>query len=100
MILLDFRCRSCGEAFESLERRPPPAETGCECGGTADRIVSAVHFKQQLASAAKQGAPEEPPPGAMDTRALAEGQRFSEWKRERRKGLAKRRLDEVVRGDL
>jgi len=40
MPLYDFRCNSCGTLFERFARMENDSERACECGGSADRVVT------------------------------------------------------------
>lgn len=95
MILLDFACDLCGHTFESLEARPAPETTVCpRCLQDARRVLSAVAIGTVYATAVSRGKSDEVPPGAIDTRPLAEGMSRAEWKKLRRAG----RRDEVRAG--
>ena len=83
-MLSDYHCPGCG-TFESLERRPAPETLQCECGEQAERTISAVRCRTVYGSVTR-GVSETPPPGAMRTEALADGQPYSEWKKERHRG--------------
>lgn len=86
LIVREYRCASCGAKQERIESRTAETESrSCECGGTAERIISAPKLGTVWGAAARQGPPEEPPPGAFTTRELAEGMSKSEWKAKRRK---------------
>lgn len=94
MILLDYQCSTCGATHESLERRPPPASRPCDCGGVASRVISPVAIGTVYGTAVSRGASDEPPPGAIDTRPLADGMSYAEWRAKRRAG----RRDEARAG--
>ena len=84
MILRDYQCPICGTLTESLESRDTLA-IRCECGGQARAIISGTHSATVWAAAANRGTTEPPPPGAFNTRKMAEGQSWRAWKRERQK---------------
>lgn len=89
--LLEYHCEDCGLTGESLERRGEiPPEKPCECGGVARKCISAAKWRQ-VWGAVVTGTSDPRPPEAMDTRPLAEGQKWSEWKKHRRR----KRRDEV-----
>jgi len=95
MILLDYQCTACDAVHESLETRPAPSSRACpRCGGDAGRIFSPVALGTVYGYAATRGPNDAPPPGAIDTRPLAEGMSRAEWKKLRRRG----RRDEVREG--
>lgn len=95
MILLDYECSVCGAVHESLEPRPAPASRPCDlCGADAVRIFSPVALGTVWGTAATRGKSDEPPPGTLDTRPLADGMSREEWRAKRRGA----RRDEVRRG--
>lgn len=95
MILYDYQCGRCCAVHEALESRPAPSSRPCpECGGDAVRVFCAPKVRTVWGYAASMGKSQDPPPGAFDTRALAEGQSYREWRAERRKG----RRDEAREG--
>lgn len=84
MILLDFECSEHGR-FESLEPRPGPDEVPCPgCGAASPWRVSAVAGRVREGEVTR-GKSDEVPPGAMSTRALADGMPLHEFKAQRRK---------------
>lgn len=96
MILRDYRCRACAATTEHLLRRDEAAPP-CACGGELEVVISAVFGRTPRVTAVSRGRSDQPPPGAMDTRPLAEGQPYHEWRAERRKIHAQRRRDQVWR---
>lgn len=97
MILLDYRCFSCGRTEERLESRPAPAFHACECGSRLERVITGGHLRIPTASVVR-GKSEEPPPWAMDYRAFAEGRGHEERARLRklRRDATWRRAKELV----
>lgn len=95
MILLDYQCNACGATHEALETRPAPSSRPCpRCGDVAGRIFSPVALGTVWGAAASRGRSDEPPPGAIDTRPLADGMPYREWRKRRRAG----RMDELRAG--
>ena len=94
MILVEYQCERCGR-FEALVQRPARSEAPClSCDATAERVISAVSLKQQLASV-DRGKPEEPPPGAVTTRELADGMPMQQWHEKRRRKRRDRREQQL-----
>lgn len=87
MILRDYECTPCGRRFELLEERDAVlTEHFCSaCGGAAFYVISPPHVKIPCFSGATTGKSDPPPPGAFDTRPIAEGQSIREWRADRRK---------------
>jgi len=85
MILFDFRCEDCWTIAEHLVDKET-AEVECPlCEGKAERIISGTHWGTKYGQAAcTTGDNQEPPPGAIDTRSLAEGESMASWKKKRR----------------
>ena len=41
----EYRCDSCGQEFELIQRiTDPPAETCSRCGGSVQRLIGATNF--------------------------------------------------------
>jgi hypothetical protein len=92
--LADYRCDACLMIHESLEDRPAPEARECPmCGEQAERIISGT-YTGTVYGRFVTGKSDERPPGAMDTRPLAEGMPHHEW-RELRRG---QRMDELREG--
>ena len=82
-ILIDYCCAEHGR-YELLEARPAPAATTCpECGADSPRAPSAVSGRVKMGEVTR-GESQAPPPGAIDTRPLADGMGRGEWRRRRR----------------
>lgn len=94
MILRDWKCHDCEWIFESLEDRGAVLIRCPDCGGDAIPQISGTHAGTVWGAAASQGASQERPSWAMDTRKLAEGQTWRQWKRERQKQRAEERRKE------
>lgn len=94
MMLRDYRCHACGETVEHLLGRDEPAPP-CACGGELEPVISGGHVRVPLVTAVSMGRSDKPPPGAMDTRPLAEGQPYAEWRADRKKVHDQRRRDRV-----
>lgn len=88
----EFDCASCGR-FESLESEHHDFLPCPSCGGTSWWVISAPKIKPSYASAATSTRSNERPPGALDTRSLAEGESPSEWSRRTREKIRKERRD-------
>lgn len=95
-ILLEYSCGACGDTVESLERRSEvSAEQPCPCGGVLARCLSAPKVMTVWGAAVSQGKSDERPPGVRDTSKLAEGQKWSEFKAERKKDQQERRFKQL-----
>ena len=96
MIMLDFACAEHG-VFESLEERPGPDAVPCPtCGDFAPWTPSPIATRLQM-GAAVTGGSQERPPGALDTRAIAEGMPTGKWKRETREKYRVERRDAMIK---
>lgn len=84
MILRDYRCTECGWEFESLEDRDTTSIPCPDCSGQAETFISGVKLGTVWGYAATTGENQTPPPGAMDTRSLADGESYSKWRNKRR----------------
>ena len=86
LIIRDYLCPAHGY-FELLEDRADVGDKPCpECGGPSEFCMSAPKVKTvwcQAVSTAKSDGPRSQ--YAMDTRPLAEGMPYSEWKAKRQK---------------
>lgn len=84
MILADFRCEEHG-VFEAIADSGADATSCPECGASSPWSPSPVRGRVKLGEVS-QGKFEPPPsPGALDTRALADGMPYTEWKAKREK---------------
>jgi hypothetical protein len=92
-ILLEYLCPTCGQRIESLETRAAPSTQIPHCDTLAPRVPSAVHGRVK-AGEVVSGTSDERPPGVLNTEPLADGQPYSEW----RKDIKKSRPDEVRKG--
>lgn len=82
--LQDFECESCGP----VEVMAPICDvTKCPgCGGWAEWRISAPAVHTRFVVTASHGKNDaKPTPQSMDTRPLAEGQSYTEWRKERKK---------------
>jgi len=84
----DYACPEHG-TFDALvernhaeERVPQPCP---ECSAPSEQVISAPPVHTQFVVSATRGPSSKPPPGAPDFRPLAEGQKLSEWRKERAK---------------
>ena len=94
-VIVEYLCDDCGRRVESLEERKNVSrETSCECGGVAEKCISAPGLKIPNFSV-DRGKSEPRPEGVMDTRPLAEGMPYSQWIKERRQKHWKKRIGEV-----
>lgn len=85
---LEFLCDSHGRFEARIPRRDPGDTAPCpECGASSLwSPSSAPAVKLQLVTAGSMGKTEpRPHAGVMDTRPMAEGQRYGAWKRDRAK---------------
>lgn len=84
LVLLEYMCPEHGR-FESLEERAEsPDDVPCpDCGAISPWTISAPMPKLQK-GAVSQGKFEEPQyKGQLDTRALADGMPYNDWKKKR-----------------
>lgn len=94
LILADFRCPEHG-VFEDLGARDVDAVPCPQCGASSPWSPSPVVGRIKLGEV-QQGKFEPPPsPGALDTRALADGMPYSEWKAKRDKFRRDQKITEV-----
>lgn len=92
-LLVDYQCQDCGAVEESLEDRPAREIIPCaDCAGEAHRQLGAPHVGTVWCYAVSRGKEDPKPPGALDTRQLAEGMPRKEWEAPRKK----RRRDERI----
>ena len=78
-ICIEYGCAVCGQRFDSLEDRAEPAASLPHCGQPAPRVVSAPMGRVRGTEVIR-GESDRPPPGAMDTSALADGMPYKEWR--------------------
>lgn len=96
------------ERFDATVERdekgdPPPTQPCPACGAIAEHVVSAPKpriLTVPVTAAVRGGDMKERPPGMLDTRPLAEGQKYTEWKKDQDKQRASRRFDELVKKGL
>jgi len=100
--MAEFDCPTHGR-FESLLPRAEAAYTsshGCpSCGVASARVLSAPKVGTvwgAAASHAKSNAPHENP-AVLNTQPLADGMRYSDWKKKRREFRAEERRKEIKR---
>ena len=91
-ILRDYRCDGCGHEDEILLRLSDPVPQCTECGDRVTALLSPVRGRVKLGEVSR-GKNGTPPPNALDTRPLADGMSYSEW-RERQRS---KRRDEIHR---
>jgi len=85
LVLLEFLCPEHGRFEELVDRASPPDAVPCECGASSPWTISAPATKIQK-GALSQGSFEKPEyKGQLDTRALADGMPYNEWKAKRDK---------------
>lgn len=98
-VLLEFLCPE-HDRFESLEDRAtaPDAAPCPQCGASSPWVISAPMGRVKLGSVTTGKF--EPPPHryALDTRPLADGMKYSDWKK-KRDALVKERTLARVRGE-
>jgi DNA-directed RNA polymerase subunit RPC12/RpoP len=95
-ICVEYLCERCGERFESLEDRAAISPSLPHCGSKATRVISAAHTKTFLVTAVNRGY-SPPPPRALSTRSLAEGERYSEWRKARSEARKRARREQIYR---
>lgn len=84
LVLADFRCPE-HDVFEALVSRESDAAPCPTCGASSPWSPSPIVGRVKLGEV-QQGKFEPPPtPGALDTRALADGMPYREWKAQRDK---------------
>jgi hypothetical protein len=88
-MLAEFWCEPCRWRGDSLEPGAAPrGEVACgKCGEPAARVISATHSKT-VWGWVQRGKPDEKPPRALDTEALADGMKVNEFREQRRKQRA------------
>lgn len=70
-IAVDYKCWSCGKAYDTIERRPAPDTQTCAgCGGIAEKQMPAPYGRVKWGEVLV-GRSEERPPNALDTRPIA-----------------------------
>lgn len=86
-LMLEFECRRCHKVAESLEPRSAlPAFIVCECGGMADRVISAPKTATVWLQAVSTGKSDPIPAGGYDTSPIADGKMtVKEWRASRNK---------------
>lgn len=99
--LIEFECPDHGR-FEELLPRSEAALTsshGCpSCGAVSDRIISAPKAGTVWGAAVSRGKSDpRPNPGVLNTESLADGRKYSDWKKERREFRAEERRREIKR---
>lgn len=97
--LLEFHCDQHGR-FETLLPRSQAESTSSlecpSCSSVCERVLSAPKIHTVWGAAANRGSYEPPPnPGYLSTRALAEGQSYSDWKKARREFRAEERRQQI-----
>lgn len=80
-ILLDYLCGTCDSLTESLQERAAIYDyIPCGgCGAMAGRTISPVRGKMGLASVST--GKNERPAGTLNTEPLADGMRYSQWRK-------------------
>lgn len=84
MILRDYRCHDCDLVHESLEGKSVLMISCPRCDGDSIAIISGTHAKTIWGAADVRGTNDERPPWAMDTRPLAEGETYDNWRKKRK----------------
>jgi hypothetical protein len=98
-VALDYLCPECGVTFESFEKRANPASELPHCNSLAPRVLSSPMVLTQGVSVTRSSRSDGPPPGAIDTRPLADGMKHSDWKAKRRaerKATIRKRISSMV----
>lgn len=101
LVVADYRCPEHGVFELTVERDAngdAPDEQPCPCGASSPWTISAC--KQRIWSvpcyaAVRGGDVKERPPGMLDTRPLAEGQSYSDWRRVQKKARVERRYQQL-----
>lgn len=79
-IVLEFECPLHGRFSENVPRTQRSDASTCpHCGGESPWVMSAPTGRVKIGEVTR-GKSDERPPGALDTRALADGMPYSEWK--------------------
>lgn len=117
LLAAEYMCLEHGRFDATVERDtngdPPPAmpcpheredeTTVYLCLRDSQHVISAPHPKVlsvPCTAEVRGGDMKDRPPGMLDTRPLAEGQKYSEWKKDQAKLSESRRYDELVRKGL
>lgn len=84
LIMSEFVCPDCGR-FEMLVDRPAPDAIECPlCGAASPWTISAPKPKNESVpcyATVRGGDMKDRPPGLLDTRPLAEGQSYRDWRK-------------------
>ena len=101
LIAADYLCPEHGR-FDSLEVRGEgglaPAERPCEiCGAPSSRAMSAPLFKPQRGAVSQGKEAPRDSPLIMDTKPLADGMPYHEWKAKRDKLFEDKRYEQIKR---
>lgn len=85
--MVEYYCAACRERWESLEETPVAATAMHDaCGLLSDYVVSAPKHKTVWGWAQRgKNHPDDKPPNAVDTEALADGMQLHQWKAARKK---------------
>lgn len=91
-IMAEYWCDACRWRGESLEQKPVPEHVACGlCGAPAEHVISAPKVKTVWGWVQRgKNSPDDKPPRAVDTEALADGMQLHQWKAMR----AAKRADE------
>lgn len=115
LLAADYRCPQCGLVERIVQRDEngdPPEVIDCgnllDCGERIAREFGEVRCDQKAVwtisapmtrvklGEVSRGKPEEPPsPGHLDTRALADGMPFNEWRDKRHKALREKAVKKL-----
>lgn len=97
--MADYWCDAChARTLERLVETPIPQDDTCPtCGGPAYYVIGAPHPKLFVVQAATKGKDDPVPPTGLNTRAIGEGMRTTDFLAERRKKRAAERRERAFR---
>ena len=96
---IDYCCPACGVTFESFEDRANPSPALPHCDTMAPRTLSSPMVLTQGVNVTRSSKSDDRPPGALDTRPLADGMSTQTWKAKRtaeRKAIISKRVRNMV----
>ena len=89
--IAEYQCPLHGR-FEAMVERPIPDDAPCECGVPSPWVISAPLGRAKIAEAVTRAKSDPHRPNQLDTRPLADGMPYAEWRaKEAKKDLDARR---------